>query len=181
MITEFRIFDPKNLILSDAPSSNDLFCDFEINLDDKSIQFESVQLKELISMLNEIAETSTYYGTDKYSFSLTGKSEYKFKWNREDNSSANHLLVIESNELELGKKRIWTGHFHGSHESFFLRIMKELLEAELYDFAMIYGDLFFKKYPGIEHKYRIADKVRTVINENVKNKKAGFYYWQMVS
>lgn len=80
-------------MLSNEQYTNDLFCDFEINLNDKSISFKSVELKELITMLTKIAETTTYYGTDEYSFELKGKNEYKFKWKREDNSSANHEIV----------------------------------------------------------------------------------------
>jgi hypothetical protein len=174
MITSYKIYDPNSLMLYDAPSSNDLFCDFEIDLDGKSIPFKSVELKELISMLTKITETTTYYGTDEYSFELKGENEYKFKWNREDNSSTNHEIVIVSDKSELADEKIWTGHFHGWQESFYLRLMKELLETELFEFAKIYGGLFFKKHQGMDYKYGIADKVKTVLNENVKTERQGF-------
>ena len=174
MITNYKIYSSNHQTLTNANASDGLLCDFEINLGGKLIQFESVQLRDLINMLNNIAETTTYYGTDEYSFKLTGKNEYIFKWNREDNSSTNHIVKVISNELELANEKLWTGIFHGSKESFYLKLMKELMEPELIEFAKKYGDLFFKKYQGIEYKYRIADKVKTIRNENVKTERQGF-------
>ena len=174
MITNYEIFTSSNKPLSDSDISDSLFCNLEINLNDKLVQLESVELLELIALLNKIADTTTYFGPDKYSFELNGKTDYLFKWNRDGVGSTNHMVSVISNEVELVNEKLWTGHFHSTKESFYLVLMKQFIESDLVDFAKKYGNTFHKKHPEIDHKYQIADKVKTVLNENIKTERTGF-------
>lgn len=169
MIKNFRINRSNN-----QPISDNLFCDFQFSLNDKSIQLESVELSELIKLLNNIAETTTYYGTDKYSFILLGKPDHVFNWNREKVNTTEHIVSIISNDVEILNEKIWTGSLHGTKESFYLGLIKQLIEFEWFDLAKKYGNAFYREYSEIEYKYHIADKVKTVLSENVKTERTGY-------
>lgn len=178
MIKNFKIYDRTNASLSDSKTSDNLFCDIQIDILGNSAHLKTVQLMDVISLLNKIVETSVIYGADEYSFQLKGKHNYLFNWSRKNIRSTEHQVSIHSNEIEIVNTQIWTGDFAGSRESFYLRLMKEFLDLELFDYAKRFGKAFFKNNQDIDFKYNIADKVETVLNDKVRTKRVGFIIYQ---
>ncbi len=173
MIKNHKLY-PKEISSLVAEIPDELFCDVEIDMNGNAASLKAVKLTDLISLLNKIAETSTIYGTDSYSGELIGKDHYVFTWSRENNNSTDHLVTLRSNGAELFSTKIPTILFHGSKESFYLRLIRELLDAGLFDLARKYGEAFFNDYTDTEFKFQIGDKVTTIPGAHVHTEREGF-------
>lgn len=173
MVKNHKILNPGVPSLSDSAITDKLYCDFEVDLNGQIVQLQSVELLSLIALLNKISETTTRFGNKGYDFELTGATHYLFKWSR-DHAPTFHNISINCKEEELASARIWTGHFHELKESYFLKLIRDFLELEMFGFAKKYGDLFYARTPVITFKFQIADKVKTILNQNVKTEREGF-------
>lgn len=171
MISNYKIYQPNQKLLSKYNLSEELYIDFEIDLNGNVIQLKLVELKDLIALLIVISNSTYRIDSHIDSFKLSGDKTYFFKWSRENKVSTYYLFSIFSDNSKVISTKVWTGNL--SYYNFYINLINELINLKLFDLAKKYGNLFYNSN-STHYKYRIADKVKTTINKNVKTERIGF-------